>query len=188
MLRSCKWSIDDGAWAGVNDATFEYENLVMPTFEFPARVGFALAENNGGTAPFGLLLGLEDLFAAYRRFRYGTSTPHATVVGVYNVDTRVVEWRQVKGMLMGLSASPLSFCRIPTAICAIAQVWCAVCVESFVDDYMIVDRDDAPITVRPRTPQGAPPRVWASLSPAAESTHDLRGMDRPCRSSLRGPR
>jgi hypothetical protein len=121
----------------------------------------------------GLLLGLEDLFATYRRFRFGTSTPHATVVGVYNVDTRVVEWRQVKGMLMGLSASPLSFCRIPTAICTIAQVWCAVCVESFVDDYMIVDRDDAPITVRPRTPQGAPPRVWASLSPAAESTHDL---------------
>jgi hypothetical protein len=92
-IPGARWSgscIDDGARAGVNDATFDPENLVMPTFEFPARAGFALAEeNNGGTAPFGLFLGLEDLFAAYRRF--GTSTPHATVVGVYNVDTSVVE-------------------------------------------------------------------------------------------------
>ena len=169
-------TIDDGRRAGINAATFEPENLVMPTFEFPARIGFALAELNGGTPPFGLLLGLEDQFAAYRR--YGTSTPRATVIGVYNVETGAVEWRQVKGMPMGLSASPLSFCRIPTALCAITQVWCAVCVESFVDDYMIVDRDDAPISVHdPSAPKGTPPRVWASSGQwCLNRIHDLVGI------------
>ena len=170
--------IDDGKRAGVNAATFEPENLVMPTFEFPARVGFALAELNGGKPPFGLLLGLEDMFAAYRRF--GTSTPWATVIGVYNpqAESRAVEWRQVKGMPMGLSASPLSFCRLPTALCAIAQVWCAVCVESFVDDYIIVDRNDAPIEIHdPSAPAGAPPRAWTSSGQwCLNRIHDLAGI------------
>jgi len=139
-------AIDDGKRAGINDATYVPENLVMPNFEFPAKVGAEMAALHAGNPQCGMILGLEDMFAAYRRF--GTSTPHATVVGVYNVDAKCVQWFQVKGMPMGLSSAPVAFCRIPAALCAIAQLWCAVACESFVDDFLICDRDDAPCTDR----------------------------------------
>jgi hypothetical protein len=66
-----------------------------------------------------IILGAEDIRGAYRRF--GNASPDHSIIGVYNIDTKRVEWRAVFGNPMGCYSSPWSFYRIPATTCAIAQ-------------------------------------------------------------------
>ena len=79
--------IDDAKRAGVNADTLMGESLVMPTFEFIARAGAYVCKKSDNSPEFDLLLGLEDMFAAYRRF--GNSSVHVSVVSVFNPHTRL---------------------------------------------------------------------------------------------------
>ena len=99
MKASC---IDDTKRTGVNAGTLMGESLVMPTFEFIARAGAYVCNKSDNSPEFDLLLGLEDMFAAYRRF--GNSSVHVSVVAVFNPHTRAVEYREMHGLPMGNSS------------------------------------------------------------------------------------
>ena len=87
--------IDDAKIAGVNAGTLMSEALVMPTFEFIAKVGGHICAKSDDHPEFDLVLGLEDMFAAFRRF--GNSSEHASVVAVFNPTTRARTGRPLRG-------------------------------------------------------------------------------------------
>ena len=91
----------------------------------------------------GLVLGLDDLFAAYRRIPNADSMQFG-IVGIYNLELEAVVWHEVKGLPFGLSSAPSIFNRVPALLCVLARNWCGVAVDQFVDDYVCVDRDDSP--------------------------------------------
>ena len=68
-------------------------------------------------------------------------------MAVFNPTSRAVEYRELYGLPMGNSSSPVQFCRIPEALPAVTQLFCVVPVAPFVDDYMMLDHGDAIITV-----------------------------------------
>jgi hypothetical protein len=116
MKTSC---IDDAKRAGVNTGTLMGESLVMPTFDFIARAGAYVCEKSDNSPEFDLLLGLEDMFAAYRRF--DNSSVHVSVVAVFNPHNR-----ELHGLSMGNSSSTGHFYRVPEALSAVDQMFCAV--------------------------------------------------------------
>jgi hypothetical protein len=70
------------------------------------------------------------------------------------------------------SSSPWSFCRIFTATCEIAQCWSGVVVDIYIDDFLIVDVDNAPVKER-RTD-----RIWASSAQfCLNRIHTMLGME-----------
>ena len=140
--------IDDAKQARVNAGTLLGESLVMPTFEFIVRGGSYVCTKSDNNPEFDLLLNLEDMHAAYRRF--GNSSVHVSVITVLNPHTRKVEYRELHDLPMGNSSSPVQFCRIPEALSAVAQMFCAAPTSPFVDDYMMMDRGDASISVNGR--------------------------------------
>ena len=73
-----------------------------------------------------------------------------SVGAVFNPTSRAVEYRELYGLPMGNSSSPVQFCRVPETLSAATQVFCAVPVAPFVDDYMMLDRGDVSITVNRR--------------------------------------
>jgi hypothetical protein len=121
------------------------EALVIPTFEFIPKVGGHICAKSDDNPEFDLVLGLEDMFPTFRGF--GNSSDHASVVAVFNPTTRAVVYRNLYGLPMGNSSSPVQFYRVPEAFEAVTQLFCSVPVAPFVDDFMITDRDDASITV-----------------------------------------
>ena len=117
-----------------------------------------------------IILGAEDIRSAYRRF--GNASPDHSIIGVYNIDTKRVEWRAVFGIPMGCYSNPWSFYRIPAATCAIAQCWAGVVVDSYIDDFLIVDVDNSPLKER-----GAG-RIWASSAQyCLNRIHKILGME-----------
>ena len=66
---------------------------------------------------------------------------------VFNPTSRVVEYRELYGLPMSSSSSPVQFCKIPEILSDVTQLFCVVSVAPFVDDYMMLDRGDASITV-----------------------------------------
>jgi len=116
-----------------------------------------------------IILGAEDIRSAYRRF--GNASPDHSIIGVYNIDTKRVEWRAVFGIPMGCASSPWNFCRIPAATCAIAQCWAGVVVDSYIDDFLIVDVANSPLKERTD-------RIWASSAQyCLNRIHTLLGME-----------
>ena len=138
--------IDDARVAGINEGTIIPERVVLPSFEFAGKVAGEIFRISDSAPKTNILLGAEDIRSAYRRF--GNASSDHSIIGVYNVDTKRVEWRAVFGLPMGCSSSPWSFCRIPAATCAFAQCWAGVVVDSYIDDFLIVDVDNAPVKER----------------------------------------
>lgn len=174
--------IDDFKVNGVNEMTWLSEHLVMPNFEFPARIAaeFAactdketLGKRSASASRPGLILGLDDLFAAYRGIPNADSRRFG-VVGIYNLDQKQVMWHEVLGLPFGLSSAPIIFNRVPATLCVFARVWCGVAVDQFVDDYITIDRDDAPITVSMDQVQ----KTWSSSAQwSLAEIHNLCGLE-----------
>jgi hypothetical protein len=73
---------------------------------------------------------------------------------------------------MGCASSPWNFFRIPAATCAIAQCWAGVVVDSYIDDFLIVDVDNSPLKDRETG------RVWASSAQyCLNRIHTKLGME-----------
>ena len=176
--------IDDFKVNGLNGVTWLSEHLVMPNFEFPARIGAEFSrlleeqpapekKRQRESGP-GLVLGLDDLFAAYRRIPNADSRRYG-IVGVYDLEAGEVRWHEVLGLPFGLASAPIIFNRVPALMCVFARAWCGVAVDQFVDDYITVDRSDAPIAVAGRSNQHL--GVWASSAQYALSRiHDFAGL------------
>ena len=131
--------IDDGKISGSNEATRMPETIAPPTFELPAHVSalFSDSAKRRGVAPPELAIGLDDIFAAYRKVP--SSQPEFTTVAYWSVAHQRVEFTEVFGHPFGLLASVVNFHRVPTLLCAVARRVFAVPVDHFFDDYICVE-------------------------------------------------
>ena len=82
--------IDDFKINGVNAHTVLADKIVLPKFELPAHIAAEIFELLGAKAPE-LTLGLDDLFAAYRRVPNADSRRFG-IVGIYNLDSDTVDF------------------------------------------------------------------------------------------------
>ena len=164
-MRCC----DDARRSGTNEHTRSCETVFYPSPEFPARVAaqvFDWCERHAVSRP-GLLLGCDDLFAAYRRVP--CSQPRFTVVSVYDFDEGAVRYHDVFGMNFGLQSAPVQFCRVPEMITCAARCFLAVATDHYCDDYMTVDVAGFPI----QDSDG----VWPSSAQwALNQLHDMIGF------------
>ena len=131
--------IDDGKLSWSNYATRMPETIAPPTFELPAHIASLVAakRQRDGAPPLELEIGLDDLFAAYRRVP--TSQPEFTTVAFWSASRQQVLFSEVYGHPFGLLASVVNFHRIPTLLCAVARRVFAVPVDHFFDDYICVE-------------------------------------------------
>ncbi len=144
--------------------------MLLPSFEFVSKVAGEIFRLTESTPVTSIILGAEDIRSAYRRF--GNASPDHSIIGVYNIDTKRVEWRTVFGIPMGCVSRPWNFCRIPVVTCAIVQCWAGVVVDSYIDDFLIVDVDNSPLKDRETG------RTWASRAQyCLNHIHTLLGME-----------
>ena len=83
-----------------------------------------------------VLLGLDDLFAAFRRVP--SSQPEFTIVALYEFDSDSVRFHEVFGMNFGLKAAPLQFNRVAELLCAVAACYGGLPVDHYYDDFMLL--------------------------------------------------
>jgi len=133
-LRCC----DNAKASGTNANTRLCENITGPTFEFPARVCAYIAAEcaRKGISRPEVLLGLDDLFAAFRRVP--SSQPEFTIVALYEFDSDSVRFHEVFGMNFGLKAAPLQFNRVAELLCAVASCFGALPVDHYYDDFLLL--------------------------------------------------
>ena len=131
--------IDNGLSSGTNAMTELLETIITPSFSFPADVAHEMCkycdEISVPVPP--LNLGLDDLFAAYRRIP--NSQLQYTTVAVFHYNRNQVLYHSIYGHPFGLKASVVNFNRMPHALCSIAARLFAVVTTHFVDDYITVD-------------------------------------------------
>jgi hypothetical protein len=97
------------------------ESIVGPTFEIPARIcAYVAAEcEKNGIPRSEVLLGLDDLFASFRRVP--SSQSEFSIVALYEFDSDRVRFHEVFGMNFGLKAAPLQFNRVAELLCEVAS-------------------------------------------------------------------
>ena len=132
-------AIDDARMSRTNEATLMRETIVTPSPEFPAHVLDELARicvERGIPIP-DIELGLDDLFAAYRRVP--TRHPEYMVAAIWDLDKAQPIFFEVFGHCFGLVSSVLNFNRVPHLLCVAAARLFAAPVDHFFDDYLTVD-------------------------------------------------
>ena len=97
------------------------ETVFYPSFEFSARVGAEIdtwCRRNNTTRPE-IILGMDDLFAAY--IRVPCSQPRFIVISVYDFHKKAVAYHDVFGMNFGLASAPVQFNRVPEFLVCVAR-------------------------------------------------------------------
>ena len=132
-------AIDDARRSRSNEMQRVHETIVTPSPEFPAHVLDALARacvDQGIPIPE-VELGLDDLFAAYRRIP--TSQPEFMIAAVWSFEWDGPAFYEVHGHCFGMVSSVLNFNRVPHLLCVTAALLFAAPVDHFFDDYMTMD-------------------------------------------------
>ena len=131
--------IDDAKQSRTNEMQRLHETIVTPSPEFPAHVLEELARAcvEAGIAMPDVDLGLDDLFAAYRRVP--TSQPEYMIAAIWDVDAGVPIFYEIYGHAFGLCSSVTNFNRVPHLLCVAAARLFAAPVDHFFDDYLTVD-------------------------------------------------
>jgi hypothetical protein len=132
-------AIDDARRSRTNEMQRMHETIVTPSPEFPAHV---LAELARACVELGVdlpdvELGLDDLFAAYRRVP--TAHPEFMIAAVWRYDWDAPAFYEVWGHCFGLVSSVVNFNRVPHMLCAVAARLFAAPVDHFFDDYLTMD-------------------------------------------------
>ena len=132
-------AIDDARMSRTNEITRTSETITTPSPEFPAHVVDELAKacvELGVPIP-DVELGLDDLFAAYRRVP--TRHQEYMIAAVWDLETDQPVFYEVYGHCFGLVSSVLNFNRIPHLMCVAAALLFAAPVDHFFDDYLTMD-------------------------------------------------
>lgn len=132
-------AIDDGRMSRTNEITRTRETITTPSPEFPAHVVDELARacvELGIPIP-DVELGLDDLFAAYRRIP--TRHQEYMIAAVWDLETGQPIFYEVYGHCFGLVSSVLNFNRLPHLMCVAAALLFAAPVDHFFDDYLTMD-------------------------------------------------
>ena len=165
---------DNGRLNGTNYHTRVGETVFLPSFEFPAHVGAAvarIARAREQQIP-ALQYSLDDLFAAYRRI--GARETRFTVVAMYDFEIDQVVYHDVYGMNFGLKSAPVQFCRIPQFLVCAARLLLAVAATHYVDDYLNIDFASASISC----PFAVGPSFWPSSAQwALDQLHEIVGYN-----------
>jgi len=132
-------AIDDAKQSRTNEMQRLRETIVTPSPEFPAHVLEELARAcvEAGVELPDIELGLDDLFAAYRRVP--TAHPEYMIAAIWDVDAGVPLFYELHGHAFGLRSSVLNFNRVPHLLCVAAALIFAAPVDHFFDDYLTVD-------------------------------------------------
>ena len=122
-----------------NAATSTRETIVCITVEFAAIAAAVvlLACFLLGVAMPAMVIGLEDMKAAYRRIPGAQPWYHG--IAVFNPHTGRVEFFYLPGHTFGSKAAVLNFNRFPMIMVDMARLLFAVICDQYFDDYMIVD-------------------------------------------------
>jgi hypothetical protein len=154
-LRCC----DDATKCGTNSHSRTRESVVCPTFEYPARVAAAFMQKTAGSRQE-LILGLEDLFAAYRRVPGKDGS--FSVVAVYDFIRKELMYYDVFGLNFCLASAPLQFNRVAEFLVTSCKCIFGACVQHYYDNFMIVDVARQPIHDFDELAENGESRVWAS--------------------------
>ena len=130
-LRPC----DDAKRNFANDATRTHESLVCDSADFPLRMARAFTRRLPSVPQ--MLLGTEDLEAAYRRIP--TSQPQFTVVALRDPVSGVLRFFKVPGHNFGLLSAVLNFNRVPEFFVHACRRMLSTCVSHFYDDYPVCE-------------------------------------------------
>ena len=122
-----------------NAASSTRETIVCITVEFSAiAAALVLAAcYYFGIAMLAMLIGLEDMKAAYRRIP--GAQPWYHVIAVLNPATGLVEFFYIPGHTFGAKSAVLNFNRFPKIMVDMARLLFAVICDQYFDDYMILD-------------------------------------------------
>ena len=132
-------AIDDARMSRTNEITRTFETISTPSPEFPAHVIDELARacaEMGVPVP-DVELGLDDLFAAYRRVP--TRHQEYMIAAVWDLEADCPVFYEVYGHCFGLVSSVINFNRIPHLLCVAAALLFAAPVDHFFDDYLTMD-------------------------------------------------
>ena len=135
-------AIDNAKGSQKNAATTTWETIYCMTLFFvvvAASLFSSSAAAAGRTAPR-LLIGLDDMRAAYRRIP--VASPWFTVFAIWSFVRRRVEYYFLPGHTFGMASSVLNFNRFPHLLVAMSRTLFAVVCDHFFDDYVIVDSVD----------------------------------------------
>lgn len=132
-------AIDNGASSGHNDATLMTETIVTPTFEYSATVarGYAAAAAAAGLPTPRMVLGLQDLSAAYRTVP--CSQPQFTLFAVYSSTEDRVIFYHTPGFVFGQVSAVVAFNLFAEFMAVVPRCLFALPVDHFFDDNMIPD-------------------------------------------------
>jgi hypothetical protein len=131
--------IDNAKAALLNAASRTLETIACITFEFPAlvaRIFFSVCCSLG-LPMLALLLGLDDIRAAYRRIP--VRQPQFTVFAIWSFRRGRVEYYWMPGHNFGLASSVLNFNAFPAVMVCMARSLLALPCGHYFDDYMLID-------------------------------------------------
>ena len=139
-------AIDNAKGSQLNAAMSTHETIFCMTLFFVVMVAstfFSAALRARCRMPR-LLIGLDDMRAAYRRIP--VLTPGFTVFAIWSVVRGAVVYYFLPGHNFGLVSAVVNFNRFPHLMVAISRVLFAVPVDHFFDDYVIVDAHDGGVS------------------------------------------
>ena len=131
--------IDDGKLSRTNLMQRLQETITTPSPDFPAHILDEIIKAclEMGMAIPEIVLGLDDLFAAYRRIP--TAHPEFMVAAFWDVDLGQPMFVEVYGHCFGLVSSVVNFNRVPHLLSVAASLLFAVMGDHYFDDYLTVD-------------------------------------------------
>ena len=135
-------AIDNAKGSDINKTMSMHETIFCMTLFFIVTVAslFFTAARRARCRMPRLLIGLDDMRAAYRRIP--VLSPQFTVFALWSFVRKAVTYYFLPGHNFGLVSAVVNFNRFPHLLVAMCRVLFAVPVDHFFDDYVIVDSRD----------------------------------------------
>ena len=131
-IRCC----ENCAESNHNGASAFHERLWCETADLPARIAAAFAAELAGS-PCGMLLGTDDMEAAYRRVLL--AAPQYSVVAVWDTDAEEVRLFVMPGFNFGLHSAVLQYNRVSHFMTEAARRLGAVATGHYYDDFVCAE-------------------------------------------------
>ena len=172
-------AIDNAKGSDINKTMSMHETIFCMTLFFIVTVAslFSTAARRARCRMPRLLIGLDDMRAAYRRIP--VLSPQFTVFALWSFVRKAVTYYFLPGHNFGLVSAVTNFNRFPHLLVAMCRVLFAVPVDHFFDDYVIVDSRDGGTSGQDAGGAGVGARAGGSGSGAQEAQGDGRRQRRP---------
>ena len=139
---SGKWRLIDNGRAGQQNATFEACETIHTTCTAAGVAAAARFRKHTGKALRGrdaIVASTQDMWKAYRQVPCHPRCNKFLLIMIWHPSMGKWVFGKARGLLFGLSGAVLAFNRIPAFITAVARRWLAIPVQSFFDDFRVLD-------------------------------------------------